>query len=291
MTVLFVQVRYGKEILKKLTKVRTALLKLWAFFIYLVMRLQLRTGDVYKTNQGCDIEIVSFESKRSVTVSFDNGHKATTTFQNIVKGQLKNPFLPIVAGVGFIGYGSETAFINGKDTKAYVKWVSMLNRCYRKPVKATYEDCSVCDYWHNFQNFSVWFKENYIESFELDKDILVRGNRIYSPETCCFVPREVNLLFTKRQNKRGVYPIGVSLHKEGKFASQISLGNGKSKSLGLYITIEGAFLRYKYEKECFIKSVAEKHKPYITPKVYEALINHEIKITDYCAHTQTNKKA
>lgn len=244
------------------------------------MRLQLRTGDFYKTNQGYNVQIIDFIDKSRVTVSFENEHRVTTTFQNIIKGQIKNPFHPIAAGIGFIGYGNEIAYFNGKDSKAYIKWSAMINRCYGVNISATYEDCSVCENWHNFQNFSKWFNANYIDSFELDKDILIRGNRVYCPEACCFVPREINCLLTRRQNRRGNYPIGVSLHKEGKFVSQISLGKGKGKNLGLFLTPELAFLKYKETKECFIKAMAEKYKGVISKDVYKTLINYEIKITD-----------
>lgn len=60
--------------------------------------------------------------------------------------------------------------------------------------KPTYEGCTVCDEWLYFSNFKKWFDENYIEGFQLDKDIIIRGNKVYSPQTCCFVPKEINII-------------------------------------------------------------------------------------------------
>ena len=119
----------------------------------------------------------------------------------------------------------------------------------------------------------------------LDKDILIKGNKIYSPETCIFVPQTINSLFVKRDNKRGESVIGVSLHKNSKYQVHCSIINpetGKSKQeyLGVYDTQEKAFQVYKYYKEKNIKEVADYYFGRIPDKLYNAMYNYEVEITD-----------
>lgn len=139
------------------------------------------------------------------------------------------------------------------------------------------------DTWIDFQNFFAnrhpeWFEENYIEGWQLDKDILVKGNKIYSPETCCFVPSCINNLFIKSNKIRGEFPIGVSKRKD-KYISQIQKSK-KVKYIGMFETLLEAFDAYKVEKEKHIKNIADEYKDYLNPKVYEALYKYKVEITD-----------
>ena len=117
-----------------------------------------------------------------------------------------------------------------------------------------------------------------MQGWELDKDILFKGNKIYSPETCCFIPREINQIFPKRDLKRGEYPIGVT-RKRGKFSAQLSTKDF-NKNLGVFNTPEEAFQAYKSAKESYIKEVADKWKDQIEPRVYQAMYNYQVEITD-----------
>lgn len=189
----------------------------------------------------------------------------------------------LVCGVGLNDLTQEIQKKNGISSQSYRIWNLMLNRCYNKKLKdkkPTYQKCVVCDEWLRFSNFKNWFEENYVDGYALDKDVLVKGNKIYSPETCCFVPQEINSMLTKRQNDRGCYPIGVSYNHKGYRAS-ISK-NGKRKSLGTYKTIKEAFDVYKRVKEEHLKKVAQKYygDGKITKQVYDALMRYEVEITD-----------
>ena len=159
----------------------------------------------------------------------------------------------------------------------------MLQRCYDKnfQIKAsTYIGCSVDPIWHNFQNFAEWCKINYKSNYELDKDLLNKRNKIYSPETCCFIPEQINLLISKSNSRRGEYPIGVSYFKaSNKFQSGYS-ENGKRISLGLFNTPEEAFEKYKIAKEQYIKNIANRYKEIINDNVYLSLMNYQVEITD-----------
>lgn len=170
------------------------------------------------------------------------------------------------------------------NTAYHKKWLIMLNRCYH-PTQAkhnkSYNDVFVCDEWLKLSNFKEWFEnpENgYKEGYQLDKDILVKGNRVYSPETCCFVPSEINNII-KLGNKKGIYPIGVTKVKQGNRPYRANLGR---KTIGYYLTPEQAFQAFKYEKEKYIKEIATKfyNDTKITQKVYNALMNFSIDIND-----------
>ena len=212
-------------------------------------------------------------------------------YDNFKKGSVKCPYERTIYGVGYIGEGKSKVSENSKKTRLYATWSHMLERCYDEKIhkkRPTYKDCSASEKFHNFQNFAKWYEDNYYEvegeRMCLDKDILVKGNKIYSPETCIFVPNTINLLFVKRDNKRGESVIGTSLH-QGKYVAQCNMINpktGKSKQefLGYYETQEKAFEIYKYYKERNIKQVADYYKGRIPDKLYDALYNYEVEIDD-----------
>lgn len=196
----------------------------------------------------------------------------------------------MVYGVGYTGKGKYKIYDNnGKKTKHRIYWGNILQRCYdvkRLEKFPTYKDCEVCKEWHNFQNFCEWFDNNYYEidgeKMCLDKDILCKGNKIYGPETCVFVPNKINMIFVKRQNGRGDLPIGVSKNgdKYEARANYYSDGKTRRKYLGVYSTPEEAFNAYKRFKESYIKQVADEYKDKIPQKLYDALYTYEVEITD-----------
>jgi hypothetical protein len=115
----------------------------------------------------------------------------------------------------------------------------------------------------------------------LDKDILYKGNKVYSPETCVFVPERINILFVKSDKIRGEYPIGVTWRKDrGRFSSRCCDAHGTYKPLGCYDTVEGAFNAYKTFKEKVIKQVADEYKHLIPNKLYQAMYNYQVEIND-----------
>ena len=94
---------------------------------------------------------------------------------------------------------------------------------------------------------------------QIDKDILEKGNKIYSPNTCVFVNNKINSIFTKHDGIRGKYPIGVFKRENGKFSASVSI-NGKQHKLGIFDTAEEAFVSYKEAKEKEIKRIADLYK-------------------------------
>lgn len=170
--------------------------------------------------------------------------------------------------------------------KSYSKWRAMIARCTSETIKEknlTYKDCEVCNEWLDYPNFQKWYEENYYEvedeQMHLDKDILIKGNKIYSPETCIFVPCRINVLFTKSNKKRGDLPIGVKRDKKAYVAQCSTLGR-KKKYLGRFNTPEEAFVAYKAFKEKYIKEVADLYKDKIPKNLYDAMYRYEVEITD-----------
>lgn len=205
--------------------------------------------------------------------------------------------IPTIYGLGYIGIGKYNPKIY---IKTYNVWKSMFERCYSGN-KIHYINCSIVEEWFNFQNFAEWFETYYIENFYLDKDILFKGNKIYSPDTCCFVPERINNLFCKSNNTRGNLPIGVRILISGRYRACVSYINDIDKktilNCGTHTTKIEAFNSYKYNKEIIIKNVALKFNEFILKnfndklknninfsnkinKIIETLNNYQVEITD-----------
>ena len=137
----------------------------------------------------------------------------------------------------------------------------MLERCYSdKFIKSrpTYIGCTVCDEWHSFMAFRAWMKTQDWKHKALDKDLLIQGNKVYSPDTCCFVTVALNNLLFDHSSARGRFPQGVTWHKRAKkYVSSISL-YGKIKHIGCYGSVNAAEMAYKEAKASYLKEVAMK---------------------------------
>lgn len=184
-------------------------------------------------------------------------------------------------GKGFLD--GELTTTNGVEDKAYTVWRNMIVRCFCDKYKSkypTYKDVTVSDKWLNYKNFKAWHNKNYIKGHYLDKDILVRGNKRYSKDFCCYVPCELNSLILDGRSMRGAYPQGVKLEKRNNtFTAQIRKYD-KAVHIGTFKTQMAAFNAYKKVKESFIKERANSYfmNNLITEMVYLSLINW--KITD-----------
>lgn len=156
---------------------------------------------VYSTKNYGELKILSYTNSSDVLIEFiKTKYKTNTYSSSILKGSVKDKTIPRFLGVGFVGDGKYTPHKNGHKTNSYTAWKGMLTRCYCKKTQKrqpTYIGCTVCDEWHNFQNFAKWFDVNYISGTQLDKDIKVKGNKVYSPDTCSFVSREENMVKAK----------------------------------------------------------------------------------------------
>lgn len=142
----------------------------------------------------------------------------------------------------------------------YQRWFSMFRRlhCKRQQQRRpTYCGCSICEEWKTFSNFMAWMKTQPWEGKHLDKDILVPGNKVYSPETCVFVSSNLNNLLNSNLATRGELPIGVTYCKRQKiFKSYLKL-MGKTIYLGIYDNPDQAHEAYKKERIKYILEIAE----------------------------------
>lgn len=247
-------------------------------------------GVEFETNRSGKCFVVDYNGNRDVTVMFhDPPYLTNCQLIHLKAGNVINPMKRTVFNVGYLGVGSFTSFAH---SQAYSTWFKMLTRCYNEAVRfkhPSYKDVTVCEEWHNFQNFAEWcYKQKYFKAvddrgkiYALDKDILVKGNKVYSPETCCFVPQEINSFLISRKSTRGKYPIGVQLDERAKrFRASISGGSGKTIHLGRFDTADHAFQAYKEAKEALFKKLAEKWDGRVDNEVYQALINYNVSIGD-----------
>lgn len=244
-------------------------------------------GRYYETKNCGRCFIIDYKNYNNVTVMFCEPFCVVRcNLGSLQKGHVSNPMFPTVLGKGYIGVGTHSSKNCGR---IYKLWVGVLRRCLGDKYSA-YKDATVCDDWLNFQNFAEWCysqkffnaKDDFGNSYHLDKDILVKGNKIYSPEFCRFVPSSVNNLILTSKSKRGAHPIGVYF-KQGKFFSQITGGcSGKRSTvaLGGFDTEEEAFQAYKKAKEAYIKEVAHKWEEYIDSDVYESLLSWSVNKCD-----------
>jgi hypothetical protein len=146
-----------------------------------------------------------------------------------------------------MGVYREGKYKCNKNRKIYDAWREMLKRCYSEKYhkrQPSYIGCTVCEEWLDFQTFAEWFNDNYYEleneKVALDKDFLIKGNKVYSPETCLFVPMSINALLILHDAKRGQSPLGVHYRKDrNKYSSSCRI-DGSKIHLGLFNTPEQA---------------------------------------------------
>ena len=200
---------------------------------------------------------------------------------------LRDRTIPSVYGVGYMGNNPELkSSYNGKKCPIYYAWCRMLERCYSKKfhrINPTYIGCTVSDEFKDYSKWREWY-DNYqykYDGWQLDKDLLIKGNKVYSESACVFLPREINQVLVKRTALRGEYLIGVSWSKTNKaFVAKVSKNKGKQEHLGSFNTELEAFNAYKQAKESYIKELAEEYKDRIDPRAYNALMSYEVSESD-----------
>ena len=257
------------------------------------MRKIDRTGEERVNKFGSKMIIKEYRSSIDIDVYFPeyNWTFEHTQYSNFKNGTIKCPYEPRIYGVGYISEGKYKVSENGKITKEYDIYHDMLKRCYDPKYQekySTYKGCKVEEYLLNFQYMAEWIEENYYEvpgeQMCLDKDILCKGNKVYSRETCIFVPQRINKLFIKRNNDRGNDPIGVYQLPSGNYRVDCNNGYGKIIYLGVYSTKKEGFQVYKEYKENLIKEVIDSYEGVIPEPFYSrlktAMYNYEVEIDD-----------
>ena len=248
-------------------------------------------GMVFKSKSSGDFKVLKYNDSKNVEIQFLNtGFEATAQLTTIESGSVKDPYSPSVYGIGILG-AKYPITVNGVQTKEYVLWKSMLERCYSdtyQKKRPTYKGCEVSDNFKSYEYFYEWChsqigfgNDGNGSPFQLDKDLLVKGNKVYNEFTCVFLPKEINSVLTKSTATRGEHLIGVCWSKTHKaFAAQVSKSKGKREHLGFFKNELEAFNAYKTAKESFIKEQANKWKGKIDERAYNALMNYQVEITD-----------
>lgn len=182
-----------------------------------------------------------------------------------------------VYGVGYDSGGKHKRYISSKSSVEYAIWSAMIGRCYSERIKnklPSYKQCSTSPEWHDFQVFAEWYTNHdyYGLGYDLDKDLLFEGNKVYSPETCCLIPHEINTVLLNGSGNRSKYPVGVSLEKwTNRFKVTISINN-KTKYLGRYDCPKEAGLVYVRAKKKYMIEKADEWRDRIENRVYEAIL-------------------
>ena len=244
-------------------------------------------GKVCKSKSSGDFKILKYNDSANVEIQFVNtGYCKVAEIKEVRNGLIKDPYTPSVYGVGIVGTKYPISE-GGVLTKEYGLWNNMLQRCYYDTYKKkyqTYKDCEVSENFKSYEYFYEWCNQQIgfdNEGWHLDKDLLIKGGKVYSENTCVFLPREINTLLTKSTASRGEYLIGVCWNKTNKaFRARVSKNKGKQEHLGYFSTELEAFNVYKVAKESFIKEQANKFKSQIDPRAYEALMKYTVEITD-----------
>lgn len=246
----------------------------------------VKAGDKFTSNEGYVFEVIEYKAYNKVHIKFDTEYACEkfVAVKEILKGNIKNPFHPVVRGIGFFGIGPYTSKIKGNGTKStqeYVHWSSMLTRSYYEGYHKrfpTYVGCSVDEQWHNFQEFAEWcqWQKGFGMGYVLDKDLLIQGNKEYGPETCVFIPPELNsIIVTQVKPGKGV-PAGISFQTSSqKYIASCAI-DGKNKNLGRYKYADEAFSVYKDFKENLVKEKAEKFKNSLDIRAYHAFMNFTV---------------
>lgn len=250
-----------------------------------------RLGEINYNTKNELMQIIAYRKSGDIDVQFLDENKGivNTSYAAFKKGKIKNPLgYHMVYQIGRMQ--NNTIRDHKKEAQCYA------DMCFRmtpdfQMANPTYQGAEMCQLWKDdFKNFFTWIthESNYSRWKEgykwcLDKDILIKNNKIYSPETCCLVPTNVNTLFVKKNKNRGKYPIGVTPNHQRYMALMSNpLVNNTRYYLGTYDTPEEAFEVYKKAKEELIKDIAqiEYNQGNITDRCYRAMLDYKVEVTD-----------
>jgi len=238
---------------------------------------KVKVGEIYELKEGGSATVIEYEHSDRVLIRHNDNYRYEQRVQagHLKRGNVKNPYHPSVYGVGYLGVGNYRASEGRKHLPAYKKWQSMIERCYSEKYqtkKPSYIGCTVDKQWHNFQNFADWFYSDprHNLGYELDKDVLIAGNKIYSSKTCALVPSEINI-FAKGYAKNNGLPIGVGF-RNGSYSARV-YKNGKSQWIGSYSELKEAVDAYASARNYYARKLSKHWKNKVSYAVYMALAN------------------
>lgn len=229
--------------------------------------IEKRIGEVFLTNQGYKGVIIECKGSKDCSVTIDDVYTIKNIPYSRIK-QVKNPFYKCLSGMGYHGIEK----YENTNEKSYQVWNNMVSR-------AVENDNIICDEWLDYYKFAKWYYENYkpetMKNWRIDKDILIKGNKVYSAKTCCFVPPNFTNIFKTKKEERQGESIGVSKGKNGKYTA-ITRIDGVSKRFAGYNTNREAYEKYKEVKERQFKDKAIKYKGQISEECFNTIYNYKI---------------
>lgn len=240
-------------------------------------------GTRFETNFNGECEVIAVRGTNDIDVRFDDGTVVKTRSGSLKRGEVKNPNTPKIFGV------ATNDLENMTHTKVYTKWHSMIRRCYSSTFHKTnpaYIGVTVQPSWLIFSNLKrdvenlPFFSCCETDNYELDKDILADGSRMYKLETISFVPKEINTTLVK-DIRSGKYK-GYAVNQHGNYSvSTHGELDAIRKELGLkysHRNKEDATSVYKQSKAERMRRLAEKYKGMVDDRVYEKLQNYDFEL-------------
>ena len=170
------------------------------------LKQSISIGDKFNVNCGSIATVVRYINALEIIVKTNTGYTTTVRAEQLRSGSFSDNLYPLIFGIGYKGLDYVYS------DRCYQTWGSMLKRAYHKDT--TYENCTGDKFWHNFSNFKPWYEKNYIDGYELDKDLRFYGNKKYSEQMCIFVPQHINVFFFKFESDNGL-PFGVMVRTKG----------------------------------------------------------------------------
>lgn len=236
-----------------------------------------KIGEEIISNQGMLMKIIAYRKNSDIDVVFEDGTIVSNkSYSEFKIGGIRNPNYRTLFGVGFIGVGEYSSTTHKKQ---YATWKNMMTRCYSikyHQKRPTYKDCYVCDEWHNFQNFAKWFDENYYDvpgdKMSLDKDFIIKNNKLYSPNTCIFIPSKINSAIECKQLTRGKYPLGITYRKN----TGLYEVNHANRYIGGYPHLDEAVSKYIEVKKKHLEKLANLYIDKIPEKIRHYILNYEV---------------
>lgn len=242
----------------------------------------VKVGDTFLTKRCGICTVIEYVSYTEVYVKFEDGTIVKARVQSLEKGHCRNLNSKLVLGVGI------NDMLGAEKTKDFIKlrqmWFGILQRCFSAQLmesRPTYKGCKVSESWLRLSNFIKDIKsiENYekslTEGWQLDKDLLSNWSKLYSKDTCCFIPRSLNLILSSYPKKLNGLPKGVKLSKGGKYFAIIQK-EGKKIFLGSYDSVEEASRVYNIAKKEYLLNIADSIKDVVPENVYKALVNFNL---------------
>ena len=198
-------------------------------------------GTIHETDNYGQLKVTEYIGYREVYIKFlSTGYETVTEAVQIRNGQIRDIMLRTLYGIACSDAKSDGT---NMFKVAHVTWSNMLRRCYDESLRhrhPTYKDCTVCDEWLRFSSFYEWFKVNYKKGLHLDKDIKLKGNKVYSPIACAFVSQRDNTIESRAKHAKFISPCGgvVAVYNIKEFSLKMGLlqsemsrvSNGKAKS-------------------------------------------------------------